>query len=57
MLDGIAIKQVKLRGEVSEGMLCSERELGLSDDHSGLLELPADASPGANLNGHWLFRA
>jgi phenylalanyl-tRNA synthetase beta chain len=35
-----------IRGVRSEGMLASSKELGLSDDHSGLLELPKDARPG-----------
>jgi len=43
------IKRARLRGVESAGMLCSAKELGLSDDHSGLLELPADAPIGANL--------
>lgn len=43
------IKRAKLRGVESCGMLCSAKELGLSDDHSGLLELPADAPIGRGL--------
>ncbi|HHS82660.1 MAG TPA: phenylalanine--tRNA ligase subunit beta, partial [Devosia sp.] len=35
-----------IRGEESNGMLCSERELMLSDDHDGIIELPADAPVG-----------
>ena len=43
------IKVGKLRGVESQGMLCSARELKLSDDHGGLLELPADAPLGQNI--------
>ncbi|MBP6404443.1 MAG: phenylalanine--tRNA ligase subunit beta [Proteobacteria bacterium] len=43
------IKLGKLRGVESQGMLCSARELQLSDDHGGLLELAADAALGANV--------
>jgi len=43
------IKLGKLRGVESQGMLCSARELKLSDDHGGLLELPADAPIGADV--------
>ncbi|MGH8686423.1 MAG: phenylalanine--tRNA ligase subunit beta [Burkholderiales bacterium] len=48
-LGAIEIKAATLRGVESQGMLCSARELGLSDEHAGLLELPADARPGADL--------
>ncbi|MDT7835268.1 phenylalanine--tRNA ligase subunit beta [Aquabacterium sp. OR-4] len=47
-----AIKLGKLRGVESAGMLCSARELKLSDDHGGLLELAADAPLGADIRGH-----
>ena len=43
------IKVGKLRGVQSFGMLCSARELGLSEDHGGLLELPADAPIGQDI--------
>ncbi len=43
------IKQGLLRGVQSQGMLCSARELQLSDDHGGLLELASDAPLGANV--------
>jgi phenylalanyl-tRNA synthetase beta chain len=46
---GRAVKAAKIRGVVSEGMLCSEKELGLGLDHAGILELPADAPLGADL--------
>ena len=39
---GISIKRTKLRGEESHGMLCSEKELGISDDATGLMELSSD---------------
>lgn len=45
----LEIKAAKMRGVESQGMLCSARELGLSEDHSGLLELPADAQVGADV--------
>jgi len=46
------IKIGKLRGVESHGMLCSGRELGLSDDHGGLLELPLDAPLGHNIRDY-----
>lgn len=43
------IKATKLRGEPSEGMLCSEKELGLSEAHDGIIELKADLPLGQSV--------
>ena len=43
------IKKTKMRGQESGGMLCSGRELGMGDDHGGILELSADLKPGTDL--------
>jgi phenylalanyl-tRNA synthetase beta chain len=43
---GFAIKKAKIRGETSEGMLCSAKELGLGGDHGGLLTLEGPYQPG-----------
>ncbi|HHI80721.1 MAG TPA: phenylalanine--tRNA ligase subunit beta [Planctomycetes bacterium] len=47
--DGTKIKKGKLRGQVSHGMICSERELGLSDEHQGILVLETELPPGTPL--------
>lgn len=44
---GLDLKKGIIRGVESNGMLCSEREMGLSDEHEGIIELPADAPVGA----------
>jgi len=46
---GVKIAPVNMRGVESAGMLCSARELGLSQDHAGLLELDDDAEVGQSL--------
>ena len=48
-LPGISIKQAKVRGVDSFGMLCSSKELGLSLEAAGLLELPMDAPIGQDI--------
>lgn len=49
------IKKAKLRGQASQGMLCSESELGVSDSHDGIMELPADAPLGAEVASYLGF--
>ncbi|WP_127109875.1 phenylalanine--tRNA ligase subunit beta [Pararhodobacter zhoushanensis] len=44
---GVDLKPGVIRGQASNGMMCSERELMLSDDHDGIIDLPADAPLGA----------
>ncbi|WP_251365870.1 YtpR family tRNA-binding protein [Coxiella-like endosymbiont of Rhipicephalus sanguineus] len=47
----LKIKKTKLRGVVSHGMICSERELGLSEDQNGfIMELPSDIAVGKDLH-------
>ncbi|MDP1603097.1 MAG: phenylalanine--tRNA ligase subunit beta [Legionella sp.] len=46
--DGLVIKESQLRGELSEGMLCSAAELGLQDSAEGIIELDDDAPIGMN---------
>ncbi len=46
---GILIEKRKIRGEPSEGMLCSSRELRLGEEYDGLLELQTDVEPGGLL--------
>ena len=48
-LPGLQIKQASVRGVESNGMLCSAKELGISDDASGLMTLAVDAPVGANV--------
>ncbi len=44
---GLDLKSTRIRGVDSNGMLCSEREMGISDEHTGIIELAEDAEVGA----------
>ena len=50
--DGMKIKKAKLRGVVSNGMVCSERELDLSQDHAGIMVLDKDAELGMDMKAY-----
>ena len=43
---GLKIEKRKIRGQTSNGMLCSARELGLGEEHDGIMELDVDVAPG-----------
>ena len=45
--DIIKIKKTKIRGEVSDGMICGEDEIGLGDNHEGIMELNGNVKPGS----------
>ncbi|OQY45648.1 MAG: phenylalanine--tRNA ligase subunit beta [Desulfobacteraceae bacterium 4572_87] len=47
--DGTRMKESRIRGEVSKGMLLAEDEMGLTDDHAGIMILPEGATPGTPL--------
>ena len=47
--NGVVINRTKLRGQESNGMLCSARELGLGDEHDGIMELPDSLPLGQEL--------
>ncbi len=51
-LPGISIKQAKVRGVESFGMMCSSKELGISAEATGLLELDSDAVVGQDIREH-----
>jgi len=50
--EAIVLKPAKIRGVVSEGMVCSEKELGISDSHEGILVLSPEAPIGAPLGAY-----
>jgi phenylalanyl-tRNA synthetase beta chain len=50
--NGVKLEKAKIRGVQSNGMLCSEIELGLGEDAAGIIELPADARPGQALTDY-----
>ena len=49
----MTVKKTKIRGVESFGMLCSERELGLSDNHAGILSLPSHFKIGDELSVYY----
>lgn len=53
--NGMTIKESKLRGELSQGMLCSVSELGMEDRSEGILELPDDAPVGVDLRNYMIL--
>ena len=50
--EAIVLEPAKIRGVVSEGMVCSEKELGISESHEGILVLPPEAPIGVPLGAY-----
>jgi phenylalanyl-tRNA synthetase beta chain len=50
--EAVVLKPAKIRGVVSEGMVCSEKELGISESHEGILVLPPEAPIGVPLGAY-----
>ena len=50
--NGTVIKEGQIRGEISAGMLLAEDEMGLTDDHTGIMILDHDVTPGSSLPSH-----
>jgi len=51
--EGFKIKKTKIRGEVSEGMICAEDEIGMGDSHEGIMVLDKDAPVGKELKDYF----
>ncbi|MGA1190844.1 MAG: phenylalanine--tRNA ligase subunit beta [Bdellovibrionota bacterium] len=55
--NGLTLEPKKIRGVISEGMLCSAAELEVGDDHSGILALPEDSPLGRSMTEHFDVKA
>jgi phenylalanyl-tRNA synthetase beta chain len=51
--ESLEIKKSKIRGELSEGMICAEDELGLGNSHEGIMVLNKDAKPGTEASSYF----
>ena len=51
--ESFEIKKSKIRGEISEGMICAEDELGLGNSHEGIMVLDKDAKPGTPASSYF----
>lgn len=51
--ESFTIKKAKIRGEVSEGMICAEDELGLGTSHDGIMVLPGELQPGSKASDYF----
>lgn len=54
--NGLVLEAKKIRGVLSEGMLCSEEELGFAEESEGIMELPSDAPLGMNMLSYFKMK-